>query len=606
MLDTAPTVNSLVLYKSGPARVLEVDEKIAIELEGGKTKRVRPKDIVLLHPGPLKTLRELTPLQGELQEAWELLADQSSDLAELSELVFDEFSPCSAWAAWQLVADGLYFEGTPGRISARTPEQVQADRSAREEKADRARAWNELIERLESGRMIDEDAGPLREVERLALTQTESSRILEALGVQQTPANAWRLLTRVGYWPPAHNPYPGRFGLALDTPGGTLPELPDDPRRDLTHLDAFAIDDDDNQDPDDAVSVDGERIWVHVADVAALVGPDAPMDLEARARGANLYLPERTVPMLPDGITQRLGLGLQEISPALSFGFSLNADAEPVDLEIVPSWVRTTRISYREAATRIDQGGFRELVAATQRYRDRRLRAGAATIDLPEVNVRVTDGVVAIRELPRYVSRDMVTDAMLMAGEAASRFALANDLSIPYATQAPPDSSQRPRDLAAMYAYRRQFKPTQVRTEPDVHAGLGLGAYSRVTSPLRRYSDLLAHQQLRRFVLGAEPLARDEVAVRIGQAEVAGAATRKVERLSNTHWKMVYLGQHPGWSGRGTLVERSDQRATVLIEELALETRLRVKGDPPLNTVFDLRVREIDIPDLAAYFRITG
>ena len=72
-----------------------------------------------------------------------------------------------------------------------------------------------------------------------------------------------------------------------------------EPRRDLTHLPAFAIDDEENQDPDDAVSLDGERLWVHVADVAALVAPDSEADLEARGRGANLYLPERIVNMLP-------------------------------------------------------------------------------------------------------------------------------------------------------------------------------------------------------------------------------------------------------------------------------------------------------------------
>lgn len=67
-----------------------------------------------------------------------------------------------------------------------------------------------------------------------------------------------------------------------------LPDLPDEPRRDLTGLPAFAIDDEGNLDPDDALSLDGDRLWVHVADAAALIGPDSPADIEARARGATL------------------------------------------------------------------------------------------------------------------------------------------------------------------------------------------------------------------------------------------------------------------------------------------------------------------------------
>ena len=64
---------------------------------------------------------------------------------------------------------------------------------------------------------------------------------------------------------------------------------------DLTHLPAFAIDDEGSQDPDDAVFAEkvegGFRLFVHVADVAALVPPKSPLDEEALRRGANLYLP---------------------------------------------------------------------------------------------------------------------------------------------------------------------------------------------------------------------------------------------------------------------------------------------------------------------------
>ena len=96
----------------------------------------------------------------------------------------------------------------------------------------------------------------------------------------------------------------------------------------VNHLAAYAIDDLGNQDPDDALSLEGDRLWVHIADPAALVPPDSEADLEGRARGANIYLPEQTIPMLPPQVTQILGMGLKEVSPALSFGIDFDAPHE--------------------------------------------------------------------------------------------------------------------------------------------------------------------------------------------------------------------------------------------------------------------------------------
>ena len=123
------------MYKIRPARVRTVAEKIEIELENGHTKRVRDKDIQLLHPGPVSDLNKLSPRDGNVDEAWELLDGARTELKELSELLFDEFSPASAWAAWQLVADGLYFTGTPDAIQPRSGADVERDRVEREAKA---------------------------------------------------------------------------------------------------------------------------------------------------------------------------------------------------------------------------------------------------------------------------------------------------------------------------------------------------------------------------------------------------------------------------------------------------------------------------------------
>ena len=597
-------VDSLVLYKVHPARVLSIGEKIEIDLDRGQVKRVRPKDIELLHTGPIKRLGELVPRGGEFEEAWELLEGGETSLEELAELLYEDFSPSTAWAAWQLVADGLYFSGTPRAIRARTREEVEHDRSRREAKATAEREWAAFLERMKRASPASEDGKRLGEVERLAFGQTERSRILKALGHQETPQNAHRALVQVGHWSPDYNPTPKRNGLPDSNPDFTVPELPEEPRLDLTHLDTYAIDDEGNQDPDDAISLDGNRLWVHVADVAALVAPDTDMDREARSRGSNQYLPERTVNMLPEAVTQRLGLGLREISPALSIGFLCAESGELSDIQIRTTLVRVQRLSYETVNQRMEEAPYREFETLIRRFRARRHANDAARIELPEVSVRVRDGEVVICPLPRLRSRAMVTDAMLMAGEAVARFCREQAIPIPYATQPTPDKIEQPKDMAAMYAYRRRFKPSRLVLAPEPHFGLGLDLYTRATSPLRRYSDLLVHQQLRAWLAGGECLTEQQVTERVGEAETASATVRRSERLSNQHWKLVYLRANPDWRGEGIIVERGEHKSVVMLPDLAMETRVRLRGDAPLNARVRLSPREVDVPDSTCYFRV--
>ncbi len=597
-------LGSLALYKIRPARVLSVTDKIEIELEGAKLKRVRPKDLSLLHPGPLAALSELKSCEGEITEAWELLAESETNLSELSELIYGEYTPMTAWTTWQLVADGLYFEGKPDCIHARSAEQVELDHKQRQEKAVAEQAWSAFLARLNASKIIPQDHHYLLEVERLALKQSKSSRILQILERQQTAENAHRLLVSLGYWQPTFNPYPQRLNQPLTSPDIALPSLPDDERVDLTHLPAFAIDDEGNQDPDDAISLDGDRIWVHVADVAALVAPDSPLDLEARARSASLYLPETTVQMLPWTVTEQLGLGLSETSPALSFGFRLTEDTELTDIQVTRSWVQVKRLSYAEADSQLCAAPLDQLQRLTQRYYARRQAAEALQLDLPEVRVQLLNEEVQIEPLDRKKSREMVTNAMLMAGEAAARFAQEREIPIPFATQAASSMTAPPHSLATMYACRRSLKPSQTVCTPGRHAGLGLAIYCRATSPLRRYADLVVHQQLTAHLSGGELLPIKAVTERMAAVSAVTGSVRKAERFSNLHWKLIYLKRNPKWRGEGVVVELQNQRATIIIPALAMETKLRLSKPLALDTQLNLELSGVDLADLTARFRI--
>ncbi len=597
-------LNSLVLYKTHPARVLKTGDKLEIALQSGKTQKIRPKDVILLHPGPLHSLSELTTQQGEdVELVWELLDGETTTLPDLTELIYGDFTPATAWAAWQLLSDGLYFSGTPDAIQAKPAAEVAREQAARRAKNAEQRAWASFLERLDAGKISPQDHPYLKDVEQVALGQSQKSRVLRYLKRSQTPENAHALLLKLKYWDYSQNPYPLRLGLTTSPPQAPLPKLPPENRADLTRLPAFAIDDAGSADPDDALSLDGNRLWVHVADVAALVPPNSAADNQARMRGANIYLPEGTLHMLPAAATEALALGLAERSPALSFGLDLDEAGNVINLEITSSWINVQRFSYAEAETLLADQPFRSLHQLAVRNQARRRQNASVEIDLPEVKVCVQDGQVEIIPIPPLRSRSLVKEAMLLCGEAVAQYARNKDIPLPYSTQPPPGNYEISDGLAGMFAMRRAMQRSQLSTIPGPHAGLGLKHYVQITSPLRRYLDLTAHQQLRNHLQNKALLSVREIMERIGAIEALGNL-RQAERLSNKHWTLVYLLQNPHWEGEGVLVEKQGKRAIVLIPDLALEIRLRLSENLPLNSRIGLRNPKVNLPELDVHFQV--
>lgn len=607
MSEPAPARNSLVIYKQRPALVVELNKKkLTIQISDGEVMSVRPKDVLVLHAGPAGDLHDYqeSALPAELRTAWELFAGQETTLAELCELAFDACTPQTAWQVWQALADGLYFTGEPTAVRANTAAEVAAIVEARARKEAEQQAWQAFVRRLDEERPDPADEPYLQEVAAVALGQQEKSQVLRALDRPETPASAHNLLLESGYWDAAVDPYPARADLITVSSTAALPPLPDEARRDLTHLLALAIDDAGNNDPDDAVSWEDGRLWVHVADAAALVNPDSPADLAARARGANLYLPEGTVTMLPAAATAALGLGLADVSPALSFGLDVDSDGLLHDIEIVPSWVRVTRWSYAEAEKHLDEPIPAALLAIADACQKRRRAQGAIEIDLPEIKVTVAeDGQVLLTPLPSLRSRDLVREAMLLAGEAAARHALAHDIPMPFTVQEEPRGDLPQGDTpSVMFARRRLMSPSYQSTTPGIHAGLGMPLYVQATSPLRRYLDLVAHQQLRAFLRGDALLDEQEILLRIGSVAELSSSTRRVERLARQHFTLVYLQQHPDWTGEAIVLETRGRRHIVLMPELDMETDIYLRHEAKLDSRLRVRVQEVRLPYLESRF----
>jgi exoribonuclease-2 len=610
--------------------------------------KVREKDLEFLHPGPCQEpdIAALGVPKGPVREAWELLPPgQALSLRELAELVWGDYSPQSAWGAFLLLKEGLYFSGTTEALYPRPVAELEAEERKRAGREEESRERGAFIERLKALKLESEDRRFLQDVEALAYGRTEKSRTLREAGLEESPLRAHRLLLDTGYWDSRVNPHPQRLGLSLGSPALVPAPPPPEERLDLTSLPAFAIDSPWSTDPDDAVSLETSppgflTLWVHVADPAASVGFEDPAEREARNRGTTLYLPEGTSRMLAE---ESLSLfALDGVCPALSFKMVLKEDSPPqeardtnesrdtrvslVEAEILPSRIRVTRLSYEEAdrlcpappavsvAEGQSGGGSGRILAALfalgERNLARRRAAGAVFIDFPELHIQVKEGQVLLELIPPWRSADMVRECMLLAGEGAAfwvqrraRELLGRSLPFPYIGQEIGELPANPLPgYAGSWQLRRSMRPRALSLKPSLHQGLGLDVYTQVTSPLRRYTDLLAHQQIRAVLRGLKPLGEDEVLLRMGTAEAAMQAAAQAERASRIHWILVYLEDKIGSSWEGVVLEKRGSLARLLIPALGLETQLNLKKEVLPNETVRLRLVSLRIPEGEAVF----
>ena len=127
----------------------------------------------------------------------------------------------------------------------------------------------------------------------------------------------------------------------------------------------------------------------------------------------------------------------------------------------------------------------------------------------------------------------------------------------------------------------------------------------RTTSPLRRYLDLVAHQQVRAWITGQPVLNEQQVLARLGAAEAVTGTVRRAEQLARQHWTIVYLMQNPTWRGQGVLVDKAGLRGTLLLPDLAWETRMHLRNDFALDSVFSVMANGVNLPLLEAYFQVS-
>ncbi|MCQ2379102.1 MAG: RNB domain-containing ribonuclease [Victivallaceae bacterium] len=600
---------SLTVFHGKGAVVVGVEkEKIRIRTESGDEKNVRAKDLVFLHGGPVGILPVAPPPEPDWNAVAELISGETLPFADFTELAYGKNDASAAFGAWLALQTGVYFKGGADTgVEALPRAAVEEKLAALRERETERNARAALLERIRSRAILPEDRRLLREIEAVATGEAPGSKLMRELGIEVLPAKAHRLLLDLGVWDEFVDPWPRRFGIETSAPLLPLPENADPaPRADLTAMRAFAVDDAESNDPDDALSFSDGLLYVHIADPGAAIDFGDEIDLEARRRGVSCYLPESVGGMLPVAARLRFGLGLTENSPALTFAIRIGDDGTAKLEKWMLSRVRVERLDFVAAAARMDESPLREIRAGLARFRAFREREGAIFLKLPEVKIRVHSGVVSIMPSPVTPERELVADAMLAAGYAVGRFAAENGLPFPFAVQPEPEIAERGTTLPEMYALRRHAGATVVSTRPGRHCGLGLEPYCRVTSPLRRYADLLAHYQVRRFLAGKELISADEIDRALAMSEAAAADHRKMERCADEHFLAVYLQTHPGWEGEGTVIEITDDRVAVAIPEFAYVYKCRYRGNFRVGDVVRLKFVTADIAEAKIVFHFAA
>ncbi len=324
-------------------------------------------------------------------------------------------------------------------------------------------------------------------------------------------------------------------------------------REDLRELYTVTIDPSDAHDFDDAVSVNASgpdeiQIGVHIADAAAWIRPGSVFDKKAEKRTFSSYLPGRFLPMLPKKLTEKISLREGSDSIAHSILFKIRrSDGTILSTRRIHSTVRIDkRLTYREVQSFLDgetpENWDRELILHTKllaliagRLRARRKRTEQfLDMIIPETRVicsEETGTVSAIEHRTESEADQLVEEYMLAANSAVAAELLAGHLPGLFRIHPEPVPEKiedfcafteqvfqfRPGDILSsrtactkflasipddhrkpilLSAFLRALPRASYAAESGLHFGLGKVEYSHFTSPIRRYTDLLIHQQL--------------------------------------------------------------------------------------------------------------
>ncbi|MBD2666614.1 ribonuclease II [Richelia sinica FACHB-800] len=569
---------------------------------------------------------------SSLEVAWELLVEDGETVtpSEMANLLFSEANPSQCYAAHCLLSDDkLYFKQKGDAYEPRSATQVAERKHQIEVEAQKAKGQQEFLARVEQAlkgeivewqrpdrqrlEALEKYAALLADIVRMGVNYDSLARaypppapVLETmnmLGRSATPQAAFQLLIDLGWWTNHENLFLRRSSIPVQFPNKVLevaqqrldfpPHDLDANRLDLTNLKVYTIDDESTTEIDDGLSWESlgegrERLWVHIADPTRWLIPEDELDLEARKRGSTVYLPTGMIPMFPEVLaTGPMSLVQGRVCCALSFGVVLDTNGAVADYCIHPSIIKPTyRLTYEDVDEMLELGVQAEPeIAAIANWATKRktwrYAQGAISINMPEAMIKVKGDDINIDILDDSSSRQLVAEMMILAGEVAARYGQTHNIPLPFRGQPqpelPPEEEllQLPAGFVRACAMRRCMPKSEMSITPVRHAGLGLDTYTQATSPIRRYSDLLTHFQLKAHLRGEVlPFSAEQLKEVMMTVTTITQEVTMVERQTNRYWALEYLRRHPDKAWEVTLLMwlREDSNlGLILLEDLGLQ-----------------------------------
>ncbi|KAL0338307.1 UNVERIFIED_CONTAM: Ribonuclease II, chloroplastic/mitochondrial [Sesamum angustifolium] len=666
----------LLEFRKDPERVLlavaqkpDGKKNWMVADQNGVMTSIKPQQITFIVPG-IKSFdhTEISNFVQKAQDnldpallefAWiELLEknNKSVTVEELAEMIFGSADPLESYSAHLLLSkDDIYFTAlvSKGSYSVYGPRPaVQVEELTRRKGAKEAaeKELEEFVNLLKSARDMPLHAKPpkstwrseeknQKKIESLQAFAIDDCRnedekktagmILKAMGLAKTAAAAVNLLIDIGYFPVHVNldllklnirtDYPEEILAAAESLLSESPDLDEVDRKDLTHLKVYAIDVDEADELDDALSAtrlqDGRiKVWIHVADPTRLVQPGSIIDKEAMKRGTSVFLPTVTYPMFPEKLAME-GMSLKqgERCKAVTVSVVLHSDGGIAEYSVENSIIKPTYMLTYESATELlhlnleEEAELRLLSeAATLRLQWRRGQGAIDTSTL-ETRIKVTNPDDPEPLIRLYVENQaepamrLVSEMMILCGEVMATFGSYNNIALPYRGQ--PQSNidtsafdHLPEGPVRSSAIVRIMRAAEMDfRKPTRHGVLGLPGYVQFTSPIRRYMDLLAHYQVKAFLRGdSPPFSAGQLE---GMASVVNMNIRVVRRLSSSslrYWIIEYLRRQPKEKRFSALVLRfiKDRVAAILLMEVGLQASAWVSVGVQVGDEVKVQVEE--------------
>jgi len=567
-----------------------------VESPHGRRSKIKAANVLLSfeRPPAAELLAAAGKFAGELEVGflWECSGAREFGFEELArEYVGREPTPVeAAGVLMKLHGAPMYFyRRGRGRFQAAPEATLKLALAAAEKKKrvqEQVAAWAEALAR---GECPPEIAALQDELLYAPDRNKPQTKALEQ-ACAQTGLTPPKLFARCGRLGDNHEFHLKRF-LHEFFPGGAafpaheLPGLPDDlPRAPVA---AFSLDDIGTTEIDDAFSVqrlaDGVRVGIHISAPALGFAPGSPLDALARERLSTAYMPGRKFTMLPEDVIARFSLDHGGELPVVSLYLDIDEQhgvrGRHSRVERVPIVANLRHAQYDALNEAFEKGETRGLahedelrtlwrVALALEAKRGRPSAGASL----DYTFYVENDRVRIVPRKRGAPLDKLVSEMMIVANSAWGELLAE------------------RDVAAIYRVQSTGK-VRFSVHAEAHEGLGVSAYAWMSSPLRRYVDLMNQWQLAASLAGNKPpftRTSDALLAALRAFEVTYARYDEYQRAMETYWSLRWLLQE----------EAKTIDATVLRDNL-----VRVEGLPLVTRVSSLPVLE---PGIRVRLEVSG